>query len=509
MPMNNNILHISNGSRVKVAEIPVLGYDGFRATTLELMSDKARHCVSYFAYPCGEGLRLMMCIADDNAHDILVFSCDVEKGARLASAASECLALERYEREIHENWGLEFEGHPWYKPVRDFMPGKYKFFQMEGEELHEVGVGPVHAGVIEPGHFRFICNGEDVLHLEIQLGWQHRGTEHLMLEKKRLIERVLLAEGIAGDTSVSHSTAFATVWESLCGFKPSEEVLWARTLAAELERMANHTGDLGAICGDVAYQLGAAVYGRLRTPIVNFSQRWCGNRLGKGNVRSAYAPYAFTEELKQQLLSDLAAYERDFLEMCDKVQHFPSVLSRLDRTGVVSTEQAESIGAVGMAAKCAGICRDTRASHPYGVYGSLDVQPVVKNTGDVLARTELRIDEVKQSLAIVRSLLEKMPSFDGASAGSASGSVRSASGSVRSAGSPAGESFAIALTEGWRGEICHCAITGADGELVAYKIKDPSFHNWMALALAVRGNEISDFPICNKSFNLSYCGHDL
>ncbi|MCQ2134929.1 MAG: NADH dehydrogenase subunit [Bacteroidales bacterium] len=492
--MDNKVLNIKNGSCVKVSEIPVLSYDCFRATTLELMSDKARHCSSYFAYPCAEGLRLMMCIADDTAHDIKVFACDVNKGDSLVSAAKDCLALERYEREIHENWGLEFEEHPWYKPVRDFMPGKYKFFEMEGEELHEVGVGPVHAGVIEPGHFRFICNGEDVLHLEIQLGWQHRGVEHLMLSKKRTIERVLLAEGIAGDTSVSHSTAFAGVWEALCGIQPDKSVLWARTLAAELERMANHTGDLGAICGDVAYQLGAAVYGRLRTPIVNFSQRWCGNRLGKGNVRPAYAPYAFTEELRQQLLSDLKAYERDFLEMSDKIQHFPGVLSRLDRTGIVTTEQAESIGAVGMAAKCAGVCRDTRASHPYGVYGTMDIKPVVKDTGDVLARTELRIDEVKQSLAIVRTLLEDMPAFNT---------------QVRPMGEPMADCFAISLTEGWRGEICHCAVTDADGELAAYKIKDPSFHNWMALALAVRGNEISDFPICNKSFNLSYCGHDL
>jgi len=492
--MDNKLLHISNGGCVSMAEIPVLSYDCFRATTIELLGDKARHCVNYFAYPCNGGLKLMMCIADDSAHDILVYACQVEKGSILASAAAECLALERFEREIHENWGLEFEGHPWYKPVRDFLPGKYKFFEMEGEELHEVGVGPVHAGVIEPGHFRFICNGEDVLHLEIQLGWQHRGVERLMLEKKRLIERVLLAEGIAGDTSISHSTAFAGLWESLSGFKPGKEVLWARTLAAELERMANHTGDLGAICGDVAYQLGAAVFGRLRTPIVNFSQRWCGNRLGKGNVRPAYAPYPFNEELKQQLLGDLAAYERDFLEMSDKIQYFPSVLSRLDRTGVVSREQAEAIGAVGMAAKCAGLCRDIRTTHPYGAYPSLDVRPIVKESGDVLARTELRIDEIKQSLAIVRALLEEMPSF---------------SGEMIPSGSLKADSFAISLTEGWRGEICHCAVTGPDGSLAAYKIKDPSFHNWMALALAVRNNEISDFPICNKSFNLSYCGHDL
>lgn len=493
----DNILHISNNSRTDITAIPVLDYDSFRAATLELLSDSSRHCATYFAYPADNGFRMIMCIADDNAHDILVYACQVGKGASLASAAKDCLALERFEREIHENWGLEFEGHPWYKPVRDFMPGKYKFYEMEGEELHEVGVGPVHAGVIEPGHFRFICNGEDVLHLEIQLGWQHRGIERLMLQKTRLIERVLLAESIAGDTSVSHSSAFAGVWESLCGFQPGNDVLWARTLAAELERMANHTGDLGAICGDVAYQLGAAVFGRLRTPIVNFSQRWCGNRLGKGNVRPAYAPYPFTEELKQQLLRDLAAYERDFLEMSNKILYFPGVLSRLDRTGVVSTDQARAIGAVGMAAKCAGVCRDTRASHPYGLYSTLDVQPVVKESGDVLARTELRIDEIRQSIAIVRALLEDMPAFDGHM------------DKLPTPGTPKPDSFAISLTEGWRGEICHCAVTGPDGSLAAYKIKDPSFHNWMALALAVRACEISDFPICNKSFNLSYCGHDL
>lgn len=490
--MKENILHLKNGGRAEVASIPVYAYDEFRSLALELLEDSSRHCVNYFAYPCEGALRLMMCIADDVAQDVLVFACMAESGMTLESAAAGNYALERFEREIHENHGIIFEGHPWAKPLR--LKEGYEFFSMEGEELHEVGVGPVHAGVIEPGHFRFICNGEDVLHLEIQLGWQHRGSERLMLEKKKLIERVLIAEGTAGDTAVSHSSAFAGVWESLCGFDAPEYVLWARTLAAELERMANHTGDLGAICGDVAYQLGAAVFGRLRTPIVNFSQRWCGNRLGKGNVRPGYAPYAFTPELKAQLLSDLEAYEKDFREMSDKILHFPGVLSRLERTGVVSREQASSIGAVGMAAKCAGVCRDIRASHPYAYYRNLTIAPVVKSTGDVLARTELRVEEAMQSLSIVRSLLESMPAFED---------------ERPVLGAPEPGCFAISLTEGWRGEICHCAITDAEGNLAAYKIKDPSFHNWMALALAVRGNEISDFPICNKSFNLSYCGHDL
>ena len=170
-----------------------------------------------------------------------------------------------------------------------------RFFNIESEELHEVGVGPIHAGIIEPGHFRFICNGEQILHLEIQLGYQHRGIEQLFLEKKKLLQRVTLAENIAGDTVAGHTVAFVNLWESLCNFQPGRDLQLARTLALELERIAIHTGDLSAMCTDMAYQLGSAVYGRLRTPVINYFQKWCGNRLAKGLIRAGKNNFPFTQ----------------------------------------------------------------------------------------------------------------------------------------------------------------------------------------------------------------------
>jgi Ni,Fe-hydrogenase III large subunit len=194
---------------------------------------------------------------------------------------------------------------------------EYPFYSYEGEDLHEVGVGPIHAGVIEPGHFRFICNGEKVLHLEIQLGYQHRGVEELFAKKKKLLERVILSESIAGDTTIGHSTAFSLLYESLCGFKAGQHLSFVRTLALELERMAIHTGDLSALAGDVAYQLGNAVFGRLRTPIINYTQSWGGNRLGRGIIRPGKTNFPFTAELAESLTKIFNEYEPHYTEMAD------------------------------------------------------------------------------------------------------------------------------------------------------------------------------------------------
>ena len=487
---------VKNNEPIATERIPVADYDDFLEEIVALVSSPACHVASYFALDAGGGaVKLVCCIADDDAHDIAILSSEVEKNGVLPSATAHAGAFERFEREIAENTDLVFDGHPWMKPLRT-APDDYPFYHMEGEELHEVGVGPIHAGVIEPGHFRFVCNGEKVLHLEIMLGYQHRGVEDLFLEKRRLNQRAVLAESIAGDTAVGHGVVFANAWEALCGHGISRRCRLERTLASELERIAIHTGDLGAICGDVAYQLGSAVYGRLRTPVINFMQRWCGNRLGKGCVRPFAQPFPFTKELGADLLGTLGAYERDFLELSAHVKHFPSVLARLERTGVLTQAQAEEIGAVGMAARASNLRRDVRASHPYLEYGWLGHNPVTKHHGDVLSRTQVRISEVEQSLEYARRLVAELEALPGENAAAA----------PRRA---AANSMVVSLGEGWRGEICHVAVTDGRGELARYKIKDPSFHNWMALALAVRGNEISDFPICNKSFNLSYAGHDL
>jgi len=498
-----NYTTIVNNQTISVSEIPKMGYGDFIDLNTGFLTDSPeKHCVNYFGYPVGSQIQLICCIADDNTHQIYVSSCLVKSGDTLDSFTARNFNFEKFEREIHENFGVDYKDHPWLKPVRyaknrfdqSQTIANYPFFSIESDELHEVGVGPIHAGIIEPGHFRFICNGEQILHLEIQLGYQHRGIEQQFLAKKKLLQRTTIAESIAGDTVVGHTTAFSHVWESLCGFQPSRDMEYARTLALELERMAVHTGDLSAVCTDIAYQLGSAVFGRLRTPIINFMQEWGGNRLSKGLIRPGRNQFPFTLELARRLAEILDIYEPDFLEMNEQLFQLPSALSRFERTGVVSYEDILSIGTVGMAARMSGLNRDIRSSHPFGLYPEMNHEPIIKHHGDVYSRVQIRKAEVKQSMQYIRELIQNVPEV---------------SEKEHEFSNPKPNSFALSLVEGWRGEICHCAITDEQGELVHYKVKDPSFHNWLALALSVRNNEISDFPICNKSFNLSYSGHDL
>jgi len=494
---------VLNNQTIPISQIPKTSYDGFFELNAGFVKGAAhKHCVNYFGYPVDGNITLICCIADDQTHEIYLSSCLVEPTDKLPSLASEIFCFEKFEREIHENFGIDFIGHPWLKPVRYSHDRKdplqtianYPFYSIQSEELHEVGVGPIHAGVIEPGHFRFICNGEQILHLEIQLGYQHRGIESLFLHKNKLSERVQIAESIAGDNVVGHTIAFASVWESLCGYKAPRELDFSRTVALEIERIAVHTGDLSAACTDIAYQLGSAVFGRLRTPIINFFQEWCGNRLAKGLIRPGNNRFPFTPALAHQLFEVIDAFEPDFNELHKELFRMPSALSRFERTGTVSYENALTIGSVGMAARASGLNRDIRSSHPHSLYMELSHDPIIKHHGDVYSRLQIRKQEVPQSIQYLRDLMTRIPDCEQ---------------DPEPLGSPKPNSFAISLVEGWRGEICHCAITDAKGELRIYKVKDPSFHNWMALALAVRNNEISDFPICNKSFNLSYCGHDL
>lgn len=499
-----NYISIKNNQTIPLDSIPVLDYrEFFQLNTGFILNDSSCHCVNYFGQRKSADLILFCCIANDKENSIYISSSIIKdfEGKNLPSFTASHFSFHIFEREIHENFGLKYNDHPWLKPVRyphnradkGSTLANYPFYKIDSEQLHEVGVGPIHAGIIEPGHFRFICNGEQILHLEIQLGYQHRGIEQLFLEKKQLLQRNILAESIAGDTVVGHNVAFSNLWESLTGFEAGDDIKLARTLALEMERIAIHTGDLSAICTDIAYQLGSSVFGRLRTPVINVMQVWGGNRLSKGLIRACRNQFPVTQSVADAILKVFDAYEPDLNEMYNRMKNLPSVLARLEKTGVVTTEQATSIGTVGMPARMCGIPRDIRTSHPHDLYHSINHIPVLKHHGDVYSRTQIRNQEIQQSIAYVRDLLQNLPKI-----------------SEEKPVSPvAGNSFTISLVEGWRGEICHCAITDESGELSLYKVKDPSLHNWMALALAVRNNEISDFPICNKSFNLSYCGHDL
>ena len=496
----------NNSKPIDIREIPVSEYAVFSSQVTKLLNIETNHCLAYYCIEMAGTMKFLCCIADDLSESIKVFCHERTRDTSiLKSLTPVCPQLHIFEREMHENYGIEFEGHPWMKPVRypHDRPDKlstmdnYPFYEIEGEELHEVGVGPIHAGVIEPGHFRFVCNGEKVLHLEIQLGYQHRGIEKLFLAKKDPLQRCIISESIAGDTSVGHALAHTQLIESLAGIEVSEALQIERCIALEMERIAVHIGDTAALCGDVAYQLGQVVCEALRTTIINTTQRWCGNRFGKGLVRPGGTNYPMTDDVAEEILRVLDDSGKRFSNIADRIYSLQSVLGRFEDIGIVTRQQALSIGAVGMAARTCGIFRDTRETHPFQYYKNYRVNTIMLETGDVLARGMLRNLEVRDSVKTIRELIGMWRNKD------------------KATGKPVynynlrPDSYAASITEGWRGEICHFAVTDSHGNILHYKVKDPSQHNWMALALAVRNQEISDFPVCNKSFNLSYCGHDL
>jgi Ni,Fe-hydrogenase III large subunit len=363
---------------------------------------------------------------------------------------------------------------------------------MSGEESHEVAVGPVHAGVIEPGHFRFQCHGETVFHLEIALGYQHRGIERQLIGGPHP-RTVFQVETAAGDTSVAHGWAYAKAMEALSGKAPPEQASAVRAIALELERLANHIIDLGALSGDVGFLPTLNYCGRLRGDALNTTAAICGSRMGRGWVRPGGVAFGLDNRLANATRRTVAGFLRDATSAVELLWDTPSVMARFEGTGVVSEQTARALGLVGVAARASGLPRDARAEFKSPVYGSF--APDTNEPGDVHARARVRWLEIQTSCRLIAGWLDALPSGPVWSAGAAS--------------SLAPDSIAVSLVEGWRGEVCHTAITGPDSKFLRYKIVDPSFHNWQGLAMALRDQAISDFPLCNKSFNLSYCGHDL
>jgi Ni,Fe-hydrogenase III large subunit len=354
-------------------------------------------------------------------------------------------------------------------------------------------VGPVHAGVIEPGHFRFNCIGERVLNLEIQLGYQHRGVEDLLLQvdRKRL---PFIAENIAGDTSVGHSLCHAQAMEAFAGIPIDEGAKIIRTIGLELERIANHVGDLGALSGDVAFLPPANYCGRMRGDFLNMSLLLCGNRFGKGLVRPGGVRFPMDNDNRRDLTARISELKPQVQHVLELLFATSSVRSRFEKCGVVSRADAEAMGLVGPAGRACGIPYDVRRCFPTEHYAQLDIPENAEPTGDVWARAKVRADEVMQSIEIIEALLAHP--VDTAAIDAADLSLPP-------------DSFVVTLNEAWRGELSHCILTDSEGGILRYKVKDPSFHNWNGLSMSLRDTGISDFPLNNKSYNLSYCGFDL
>lgn len=498
-----------NGQAIPLAEVPTVDFSRFRQSIVERVGSGDR-LLALFAH--ARDLRtigLYVVLGDSTESALMPMATDLSDESYPA-LTPDCPQAHNFEREIAEQFGVIPVGHPWLKPLRyhrsyrpehdawarsvgePILPAVTDYFQVYGSEVHEVAVGPVHAGVIEPGSFRFQCHGEHVFHLEIHLGYQHRGVERALRggPNNRTLHYV---ETLAGDTSIGHATAYCQIAEGLSGATPSLRAIAIRGIALELERLACHTGDLGALADDVGFLPTANYCGRLRGDFLNATSTICGNRFGRNLVRPGGVAYDIDTSMASTLTERLRPALRDVAGASQLLWKSLSVQGRFENTGVLTKEIAEALGIVGVAQRAAGIERDVRHDFPSGIFRTAQIPMATWPTGDVYARAFVRGLEIERSGQFVIDQLRTLHP----------GPLRVEVGPF------APESFVVSLVEGWRGQICHAAITDRDGHFAKYKVIDPSFYNWIGLAMSLRDQQISDFPLCNKSFNLSYCGHDL
>jgi Ni,Fe-hydrogenase III large subunit len=501
------VLVITNGMAAPRSRVPRLSLESFRRLVIGAPKRGRRVSALFGTAGAAGGIELIVVLAADPDGVLEVAAADLHEDA-FASLTPECPEVHLFEREIAEQWGVRPEGHPWLKPVRFAdsrrsappgsrngsppMIGVTDFYRVEGEEVHEVAVGPVHAGVIEPGHFRFQCHGEQVFHLEISLGYQHRGVERALVggPNKRTIHYF---ETLAGDTTVGHATAYCQLVEGLAAARVPARALALRAVGLELERLANHVGGLGALANDVGFLPTASFCGRLRGDFLNLTAAICGSRFGRGFVRPGGTAFDLEVDRLQRMLASIGTAFRDTEQAVRLLWDAASVQARFEETGRVQPRIARQLGLVGVAARACGLKRDVRKTHPSGLYRFVHLPISTWATGDVFGRAYVRWLEIQRSVDFIATQLRQLPR----------GATMTRPDALRP------EHIAVSLTEGWRGEICHIALTDEHGRFAAYKVVDPSFHNWMGLALALRDQQISDFPLCNKSFDLSYCGHDL
>jgi Ni,Fe-hydrogenase III large subunit len=504
--METKFQAITNGEAIRRDDIGHLPLAEFRDEALALVNAGAK-VVQFFGTEVVDGL--LPTIAVMRLDDQLWLA-TTDLPETYASLTQEAEVFHLFERELAEQFGVTPEDHPWLRMVRyhpnyadrpdvfdnDYavdIPGNYSYYSVAGDEIHEVAVGPVHAGVIEPGHFRFNCIGERVLNLEISLGFQHRGIEP-MLPDATAGRRQLLVETIAGDTTAGHSHCHAQAIEALADLSVSKPDHMVRTAALELERLANHTGDLGALSGDVAFLPPANYCGRMRGDLLNMTLWFCGNRFSRGLVVPGGVGVTLEPVDYETVLGRLTELRPQLEHVIDLLFSTSTVRARFDGCGRVTREDAEHLGLVGPAGRASGMDYDARRVFPTGHYNQLDIPGCQPFTGDVYARARIRADEIISSVALLQDLLPKM---------------KSTQATAIEPHTLAPSSLVVTLNEAWRGEVSHCVLTDAQGKIERYKIKDPSFHNWNGLAMSLRDTGISDFPLNNKSFNLSYCGHDL
>ena len=475
--------------------------DGGIAEAHSLLKAGHARLVSIFGSVNDDKAQCVHCLVDVDNREYRHFSERVN-GA-IPSITPVTPAAAWYERELHDLYGIAIEGHPNLQPLvfHEGWPdnlhprlngpvcGEYSFLKVQGEGVCEVPVGPVHAGIIEPGHFRFSVVGDTILNLELRHFYTHKGTE-ARFEGIPVASGVMLAEAVSGDNCFAHAVAFSQAVENAFGLSVPPRGRALRLIGLELERMLAHIADVGALCGDVAFVVPAAYTARLKELLLRASARFVGTRCWRGLCR----PGGMTRDLDDQSLRELAARiagaANDFAELAQMILQTPSVLNRFESTGVLKKDIARSLGVVGPAARASGLKLDIRRDHPYGRYRTVTVDVPHLNSGDVLARARIRTDEVAISARLIANAVKEMPT-----------------GAIAVAVPWQSSAEGFSAVESPRGELFYY-LRIRDGRIQRCHIKSPSFQNWPALPMAVPGNIIADFPLINKSFNLSYSGCD-
>jgi Ni,Fe-hydrogenase III large subunit/Ni,Fe-hydrogenase III component G len=469
-----------------------------------------------------EGYRLAAAAAhdDDRALRVVYVFCAgppdrrAELEVRLDPARPEVPSLaglsfpaSRFEREIHDLFGIIPEGHPFLRPLvlhqhwpegwhpmrRQAGPpppmrtdaGPFPFVKVDGPGVYEIPVGPVHAGLIEPGHFRFSVVGETILKMKARLWFVHRGVERLF-EGQEPHAAVPLAECVSGDSAVAHSLAYCLAVEDACQIPVPQDAARLRAMLLELERLYNHVADIGALCNDVGFGLAQARALTLREKLLRLNADVTGHRLLRGAIRPGH-----TAVRRLPALAELAEIRQCFDGIVALATSNTVVMDRFKGTAVLSARDAAGIGTLGVVARASGLTLDARIAHPFTDPGS-GFRVAHQSGGDVLARFTVRVEEVRASLSLITEL-----------AGQAQALNVTAPPAPRCSGSGLG------IVEGWRGSTVHRVEVDHCGALTRCKIVDPSFLNWPALSVALADTIVPDFPLVNKSFNLSYAGNDL
>jgi Ni,Fe-hydrogenase III large subunit len=474
--------------------------EGWRSATTRVASGDVALLALF-----GEARAVHMAVLDEASGEIAVISLGCRERFPSVSLAHPPAA--RLERTIYDLFGLEADGalderpwldhgiwdarHPLGDQPRPPAPSEpYRFLPVEGESLHRIPVGPVHAGIIEPGHFRFAANGETVVRLEERLGYVHKGIESLMVGAD--LERAAkLAGRSSGDSTVAYALAFARAVEAAAGVQPPARAVWLRALMAELERLANHFGDIGAVCNDAAFALMHAHCGVLRERVLRAAGACFGHRLMMDRVVPGGVAADLDAEGADRLRELVAGIRRSFPELVELYDNTASLQDRTVGTGRITPELVRWFAAGGHVGRAAGRAFDARRIPGYPPYDQIEFEVPVLSEGDVNARVWIRIREVEQSTSIIEQILQRLPD----------GPLRAEVPAV------AGEGMALA--EAFRGEVLVWLKLRANGRVQRCHLRDPSWFQWPLLEAAIEGNIVADFPLCNKSFNCSYSGHDL